>query len=96
MYFQVTCSNCGHRGQKLPYDGHKTPERIVNAGWRNFGSAWYCPKCANTWAQRNGPNRPLCGPDDGKIALLIQMVDELVGVVNRLEQERKTGDEYDW
>ncbi|MGN1068877.1 MAG: hypothetical protein ACI4P5_00570 [Candidatus Fimadaptatus sp.] len=93
MYLQLTCSNCGHHSQRLPYDPRRTPTRLLAAGWRNFGSAWYCARCVGTWEQRNGPNRPLCGPDEDRLALLVRMVDELVDRVDRLER-MKEGD-YD-
>lgn len=48
MYFQISCSNCGHRSQKLPYDPYRTPDKITSAGWDSFGSAFYCPKCVKS------------------------------------------------
>ena len=65
MYLQVSCSACGHRSRKFGYDRYRryldAPDKIVKAGWGSFGSALYCPKCAATWEERNGKDRPMWG-----------------------------------
>lgn len=78
MYFQISCSNCGHRSQMLPYDGYKTPDRIIKAGWDSFGDAFYCPKCVKTWEKRNGKDRPLWGATHTRDKMQRIMIKELL------------------
>lgn len=64
MYLQIMCSNCGHRSRKFKYNRYRRNEpadEIVKSGWNSFGDAFYCRKCADTWEQRNGKDRPLWG-----------------------------------
>ncbi|APM39421.1 hypothetical protein [Clostridium kluyveri] len=48
---RVQCSNCGAiRG--LTYTASNV-NKTIHAGWRSYGSALYCPKCVETWGERN-------------------------------------------
>ena len=84
MYFQISCSHCGHLSQKLPYDPYRTPDKITSAGWDSFGSAFYCPKCVKSWEKRNGNDRPVWGRDHTERRCLEVMVDELKDEVDYL------------
>lgn len=88
MYFQITCSNCGHRSAKHPYNGGTTPEKIIDAGWNSYGNALYCPKCVKTWSKRNGDERHLSGAAHTKDRIQIVMIDDLVG---RIENQGSSG-----
>lgn len=88
MYFQITCSNCGHRSQKLPYNAGKTPDRIINAGWNSFGGVFYCPKCARTWETRNGKNRPLWGEDHTRNLIFERMIYELTDAIAYRDEDQ--------
>ena len=70
MWDMITCSRCGkHRRIS---DNH--PEHAVSAaraGWRNYGTAFYCPACAKTWHERN--TKPLGNELDAVERILVMM-----------------------
>ena len=47
-----TCSNCGKREVTSTKAG--TPHGMYTLGYRAVGSALYCPKCVESWKERNG------------------------------------------
>lgn len=59
---QIQCSNCGAR-QRFKYSAANV-NNLIAFGWNSFGSALYCPKCVETWEERNGTNRPLAGREN--------------------------------
>lgn len=70
MWLNIGCSRCG-KTYRLS-DNH--PEKAVNmarAGWRNYGTALYCPKCSSTWHQRN--SKPLGNEIDAVYRILVIM-----------------------
>lgn len=85
MFFQITCSSCGHRSRKLPYNGTTTPEKIIKSGWNSFGSAFYCPKCVKTWEKRNGKDRPLWGNAHTIDIIQRQMIRELNQAISEMQ-----------
>ena len=46
------CSNCGKREFIRPIVG--VPQEMYWLGYRAVGSALYCPKCVESWKERNG------------------------------------------
>lgn len=69
MWLLLTCSRCGkHRRISDRVGTHAT--RAVYAGWRSYGTALYCPKCADTWHERN--DKPL-NPKNHTIDRIVQI-----------------------
>lgn len=69
MWLFLTCSRCGkHRRISDRVGTHAT--RAVYAGWRSYGTALYCPKCADTWHERN--DKPL-NPKNYTIDRIVQI-----------------------
>lgn len=52
MKAMITCSCCG-KNERFTYTGFDNVTPFVDAGWGSFGSALYCPKCSETWNERN-------------------------------------------
>lgn len=48
---RVQCSNCGAI-KSFTYTASNV-NKTISAGWRSYGSALYCPKCVETWGERN-------------------------------------------
>lgn len=53
MTIDLICSNCGDK-RSLENTVDDAVE-VVKEGWRNHSTNIYCPKCCETWAERN-PN----------------------------------------
>jgi len=69
MWIFLQCSRCGNRRRISDRVGtHAT--KAVNAGWRSFGTALYCPKCSDTWHERN--DKPL-NPKNYTLERIVQM-----------------------
>ena len=47
-----SCSNCGKQETTSAKAG--IPHGMYSLGYRAVGSALYCPKCVETWKERNG------------------------------------------
>lgn len=77
MIFQITCSNCGRNSMRQGYDAVKTPEKIIKAGWRSYGDAFYCPRCVKTWKERNGEDRKLASIPFTRDRIQRKMIEEL-------------------
>lgn len=52
MWIYITCSHCGDR-RRISDRKPNYAKKLANQGWRNFGTALYCPSCAATWHERN-------------------------------------------
>ena len=50
----IQCSNCG--ATESLQNSLSAIDELTNR-WGSFGSALYCPKCCNTWHERN--NKPM-------------------------------------
>lgn len=62
---RVQCSNCGAiRG--FTYTASNV-NKTVHMGWGSYGGALYCPKCVETWHERN--NKDLAD-NDNTIAII--------------------------
>lgn len=48
---RVQCSNCGAI-KGFTYTATNV-NKTIHEGWRSYGSAIYCPKCVETWVERN-------------------------------------------
>lgn len=53
---RLQCSNCG-AVEEIKNRIDET-EKAIKSGWGSYGSALYCPKCSETWDERN-PGRPM-------------------------------------
>ena len=60
---QIQCSCCGTR-KNFKYSVVAVLSKVVDAGWSSFGHALYCPKCSETWEERNGSGRPLASREN--------------------------------
>lgn len=60
MDILITCSHCG-KHRMISNESIEYTEKAIKDGWNSFGSALYCPECAQTWAERNEKNRALAG-----------------------------------
>ena len=49
--FEIYCSSCGNC-EKMNRNVQSVKSK-TEKGWRSFGDAIYCPKCAKTWKERN-------------------------------------------
>ena len=58
---QISCSRCG-ASRVFQYSAANVLNLVYTEGWRNYGSALYCPGCSATWDERN-KGRPLPAPD---------------------------------
>ncbi len=73
---QIQCSNCGAR-QCFKYSAANV-NSLIALGWNSFGSALYCPKCVETWRDRNG-DRELAGREN--TIRVIDSIAERQGVI---------------
>lgn len=58
---QISCSRCG-ASRVFQYSAANVLNLVYTEGWRNYGSALYCPGCSATWDERN-KGRPLPEPE---------------------------------
>lgn len=70
MWLRLTCSRCGKHRRISDRIGGGHATRAVAAGWRSYGTALYCPECADTWHERN--DKPL-NPKDYTIDRIVQI-----------------------
>ena len=56
MWVVLTCSRCG-KHHRMSSNRPEHSVKMAQAGWRNYGTALYCPDCADTWYERN--DKPL-------------------------------------
>lgn len=71
---QIQCSNCGAR-QRFKYSAANV-NSLIALGWDSLGDALYCPKCVETWSERNG-DRELYGKEN-----TVQVIDRFAGRSN--------------
>ena len=69
MWLLLTCSRCG-KHRRISDRVYTHAIMAVNAGWRSFGTALYCPKCSDTWHERN--DKPL-NPKNYALERIVQM-----------------------
>lgn len=77
---QIQCSNCGAT-RNFRYSAGNVLCTVVVHGWNSYGHALYCPKCSETWHERNGLDRPLAGREN-----TIAVIDAIHG-----RERRKNG-----
>ena len=53
---RLQCSNCGTT--EIIKNRIDETEKAIRSGLGSYGSALYCPKCSETWDERN-PGRPM-------------------------------------
>lgn len=74
---QIECSNCGAR-QRFKYSAENV-NNLIAFGWNSFGNVPYCPKCVETWEERNGKNKTLAGREN--TIRVIDSIAERQGVI---------------
>lgn len=62
MKVYIQCSNCGNM-HCFRWDRHEYPNPwdAILEGWRSYSVNLYCPKCTETWKERNGDDKSMGG-----------------------------------
>lgn len=89
---RLQCSRCGAFSWEVLVDEHsywRVADKWLAAGWDSFGDALYCPKCVETWEERNGNDRQLWGEDHTRIKIYEQFLDVLIAELRREREKRQ-------
>lgn len=81
----ITCSCCGYRSKTFSRDPMFAVE-LVDEGWGSCGSALYCPKCTESWTERNG-NRKMADYDSTVLTIVSRMLDDAEAEIRCLKEE---------
>lgn len=72
----IGCSNCGVN-RAFKYSATNV-NKLIALGWNSYGAVLYCPKCVETWRDRNG-DRELAGREN--TIRVIDSIAERQGVI---------------
>lgn len=63
---KMTCSCCGQQKKGVAFN-------MIADGWRTYSAVIYCPKCSETWEDRNGTNRPLDSAEETRRKVVLRL-----------------------
>lgn len=85
--FELTCSCCGAHSRHLKRSLNYAVE-LADEGWRNYGTAMYCPSCSETWSERN-PGRNLSSYPITVTAIMQEMLHDAEDEIKRLKHKKE-------